>query len=1381
MNDLLRPEMLVSMWLWSSLSVMVAGGAFALLERRFGAGRISLACYALLGFRLLLPLPAPWGALPASPVWSVLAVLLLAGALAMTARLMWLSWATYRRALREEIAVPERASAVFVEARRCIGLHSRPVFLFTDAPFPAMVIGVIRPLVVMPRRAALCPPEELKHVVYHELTHLKKGDLVMNTFWQIAVALHWFNPVAKWMARRRRFHAEARCDELSCRALGGSEAGRVAYSRTLVEMAERAPLAEGALCLSESEYNLTARVERLLTPPRRAAWPVPALASMALLVVATVAPLFTLTAQEAPAETESRLAPPPIEILRPIVPPSPPRIEFPAGKPVPERPMQTREMAVSARITGLHAEVETTLTFFNPNNRQLEGDLVFPLPDGAVVSGYALDINGTLVDGVVVKKEKARVAFEAETRRQVDPGIVEHVKGNIYRTRIYPLPPNSARIVKLRYVTELAADSKGDLALAVGLPREAIGKLKLSVRVDNPGVTPEVGGFGNLRFARIENAWLAETVLENATPGSDLLVALPKLPKTISALERDAEGNTYFMLSDLPVQRDQAPSAKRALDTLAVAWDASGSRSDADRAKELAFLETLAAQSGAKRFKLCIFRDRPEAIRTFERFSDLKAAIEAAPCDGGTDFAALTEALEEGDWFLLTDGLDTLGEKLPEAQAKFTGVTSQSTGDREALRQLCSGSVIDLQRLAPGEAAALALAPPFRVSGIEGRGIAAVQGIGAAVRGRVILTGRLTAPSAELRIVYSDGTRSDTFRLVADRAGSGALLATVWAASRVTHLSARAEENEEELLTLGQRFGLVSPATSLIVLEDLAQYLRHEIRPPEQLADMRRQWDETMARKGKTNHDAATAKLDRMLALWQRRVDWWEGKITPPKDKQGDDSFVPFGSEADLRAMRAQRASPRASASVSSPMAPDSLPAVQPPSLDVLGGSLESSGSALGVNVVNGVDRGSIHSSGVANYRGVDTGGEISDLISSKPSGTSSVGRTARVKITAWDAGTPYLKRIRSAAQTGREAVYLEERKTYAASPAFFLDCADFFLNAGERELGLRILSNLAELRIEDAALLRVFAWRLQQAGQVDRAVSLLRRVTRLRPEDPQSWRDLALALAERGKRDRSSADLTEAQAFYKKVILETWSRPGEIELFALEELNALMDWITRADWEGKPALIDLDTRLRKNLDTDLRIVMVWDADATDMDLHVVEPSGEEAYYGHRHTSINGLVSFDVTDGYGPEEYVLRKAPAGTYTVKSKYFASRQQTVMGPATLFTRIYTDWGRPGEACQTLTFRLNTGKEMVEIGRVAIGDSKTVLAPDAGDFAEFTIGMLRADVEKRIGRPGRTEGDACFYTRGSRQWKLLFADGKLVRVIELLPGGAEMIVVQ
>ena len=352
--------------------------------------------------------------------------ILLAGAAVSFIRLAALSWRTVRLALRDETSVPETASAIFVEARRRVGVRFRPPFIFTNAPLPAMAIGVIRPLVLMPRGQNV-PPEELKHVVYHELTHLKKGDLLMNMFLQIAAALHWFNPAARLIAKRQRFHTEARCDESTCLALGGRASSRAAYAKTLLGMASQTPSAEGALCLAESQYGLSARVERLLAPPARGGGLAATLA-VAALTATVIIPLLVLRAQT----PEKPLPTPNPQLL--TVSAGSPRISVQTADG--ESPMQTREMTVHARIRGLHAEVETTLVFHNPNPRQLEGELLFPLPDGAAVSGYALDVNGLLVDGVIVKKEKARVAFETETRTRVDPGIVEHVKGNVYRTRI---------------------------------------------------------------------------------------------------------------------------------------------------------------------------------------------------------------------------------------------------------------------------------------------------------------------------------------------------------------------------------------------------------------------------------------------------------------------------------------------------------------------------------------------------------------------------------------------------------------------------------------------------------------------------------------------------------------------------------------------------------------------------------------------------------------------------------------------------------------------------------------------------------------------------------------------------------------------------------
>lgn len=249
---------------------------------------------------------------------------------------------------------------------------------------------------------------------------------------------------------------------------------------------------------------------------------------------------------------------------------------------------------------------------------------------------------------------------------------------------------------------------------------------------------------------------------------------------------------------------------------------------------------------------------------------------------------------------------------------------------------------------------------------------------------------------------------------------------------------------------------------------------------------------------------------------------------------------------------------------------------------------------------------------------------------------------------------------------------------------------------------GLRVLSNLSELALDDPPLMRVQAWRLQQAGELDLAIQILQRVLRLRPDEPQSSRDLALALGERFEHSGQPKDGKRAVKLLYEVAQRTWDRFPEIELIALMEMNRLIELGRRHghDWE-----MDIDRRLLKTLDLDLRISLGWDADLTDVDLHVYEPNGDHAYYGHNRTTIGGLVSRDFRDGYGPEEYVLRRAMGGAYAIKAHYYRYHQQTLTGACTVLATVFTNYARPNEARQCLALRLDQPHQGVMVGEVSI----------------------------------------------------------------------------
>ena len=166
------------------------------------------------------------------------------------------------------------------------------------------------------------------------------------------------------------------------------------------------------------------------------------------------------------------------------------------------------------------------------------------------------------------------------------------------------------------------------------------------------------------------------------------------------------------------------------------------------------------------------------------------------------------------------------------------------------------------------------------------------------------------------------------------------------------------------------------------------------------------------------------------------------------------------------------------------------------------------------------------------------------------------------------------------------------------------------------------------------------------------------------------------------------------------RVILGTWdARFPEIELFAVEEANQMLAKAKAVGVSGIP----LDPRLIQLLDVDIRIVMTWHADNTDIDLWVTEPSGEKAFYAHNRTTTGGLVSCDFTGGYGPEEYMVRRAMHGMYKIQSDYFGSRATQLLGPITVQVDVFTNYGRPNQKHKSLTVRLAEQKQNIAIGEI------------------------------------------------------------------------------
>ena len=97
------------------------------------------------------------------------------------------------------------------------------------------------------------------------------------------------------------------------------------------------------------------------------------------------------------------------------------------------------------------------------------------------------------------------------------------------------------------------------------------------------------------------------------------------------------------------------------------------------------------------------------------------------------------------------------------------------------------------------------------------------------------------------------------------------------------------------------------------------------------------------------------------------------------------------------------------------------------------------------------------------------------------------------------------------------------------------------------------------------------------------------------------------------------------------------------------------------------------------------------------MDLYVEEPSKEKCSYSHRVTKSGGRMTRDVTTGFGPETYVIQKAPAGPYGVTVHYFSSDRLRASTRTRVWATIHRNFGRSRASMERRSLLLEKGKAM------------------------------------------------------------------------------------
>lgn len=1068
------------------------------------------------------------------------------------------------------------------------------------------------------------------------------------------------------------------------------------------------------------------------------------------------------------------------------------------------------QLLVNVKVVGNIAYTTAEMHFVNSGTRQMEAELLFPLPEGISVSRYAIDINDKMREAVPVNKNKGQQVFEAVEHRRVDPGLLEKVAGNNFRTRIYPILPGKERIVIIGYEQELSGFDNSHLMyqLVSRFPQK-LERFELEINVLGAASEPTVMNEANegspletLNETPWNHSYHTFIKKTNYQPSEKVSVKIPILKEIPSVVVQSVNEQHYFYANTFI---ENAKIHKKNPTSIGLIWDNSLSCKNRDAKKELQLLEDYFKEIKNTQVTLYFMNYTFEKGQAFNitngNWSNLKTQLENTVYDGGTRFSKIKLANHD-EYLLFTDGLSSLSDNsLEKTNKPVYTITSVASADYAFLNYNAlktNGSFINLNRTDAAKALDQMLYQSLKFLGIKDNytvtelypmagtpvsGSFSVSGISLKTQNEIVLLfGYDDHPILEKKLAIDAKNQKAT----------DVNIEKLWAQKKIANLEIQYQKNAEEIEVLGKKFGIITQNTSLIVLEDIHDYIQYDIVPP---AELRAEFDRIMKEQRASALAKTHSNWENVEDYHNRLAKWWDKntKYTKPKEvkkpkKVRNRAVANQRNRQEGRPVEIREDNPRDQTSVA---------------VNVRGMITDGSGPLPGVNVVvKGANRGTqtnfdgtyaisvnrgevievsflgmeskeftVRGSGAYNVFMTENNAQLSEVVvttaysnrdrddsdreemeegesrkttsvayssqsvkaeeisanrnlvqplaaraegisirgaasitndrptDSISNGSGNAGFMAieDTKVKSWSPDRVYLKALEAAPEGKRYQLYLQLREEHLRNPNFYFDVANYFYNAGDKLKGMLILSNIADLGLENHQLYKSLTYQLRQWEAYEEALFTAKQVVKWREHEPQSHRDLALTLEDNKQYQAAFDELI--KALETNYFGEMGGQYEGVEDIILMDINRMIAEHSNIK-TGK-----LDKKYTTKMPVAVRIILNWNQMDTDIDMHVIEPTGEECYYGHTDTQAGARFSKDFTQGYGPEQYLLRNAVKGTFIVKTNFYGESALTENGPTTVMVEIYTTKSNGVTERKLQTIQLGKIKEKQNLAEIVI----------------------------------------------------------------------------
>jgi Ca-activated chloride channel family protein len=542
-------------------------------------------------------------------------------------------------------------------------------------------------------------------------------------------------------------------------------------------------------------------------------------------------------------------------------------------------PLEVVYHKVDTHIKDQVAETFVSQEFYNPNGQVLEGDYIFPVPVGAQLNKFTMDIDGKQVEAELLPAEKARSIYTEIVRKMRDPALLEYAGRDMFRVHIFPIPANGRKQITLKY-TELLKLDNGLLDYHYTLNTEKFSakplenvSLKVTVDSSEPITTLYSPTHEVDKTMKGDRSATVGFEAKNIRPDTDfhLFIGRKAAPVGMNVLSYrpDPTKEGYFVMLAAPtLGQDVKPLPKDVVFVMDSSGSMAGEKIEQAKTALTYCVNTL---NSGDRFDIVRFSTEAEPL--FKSLKDAtaenrKAAAEFAgnlKAAGGTAIDdALTAALgerdkKEGRLFMvvfLTDGQPTVGEqnvdtilKHEQAAAAGTQVRVFTFGvgtdvNTKLLDLLASGTRGYSQYVLPNEKLELSMSnfwgkvqdpilaglkvdmgnvnvskvyPKDLPDLFKGDQLVVFGSYDKPGKTALTLTGMVNGQSQKFAQDVTFAEKTDT---------SQEWIAKLWATRRVGYLldeirlHGENKELKDEVVALARQWGVVTPYTAMLIIED---------------------------------------------------------------------------------------------------------------------------------------------------------------------------------------------------------------------------------------------------------------------------------------------------------------------------------------------------------------------------------------------------------------------------------------------------------------------------------------------------------------------------------------------------------------------------------